>query len=417
MLKQDNFKTENLLQKVGTIVKHSQELSKLNGENFNLFSILNMERQENATHSRFVAELLNPNGTHEMGDVFLDIFINHLSKKINNNFLENFILKNSCVTVEKFIGTRNDEEKIGGRIDIAVSDIKGLNIFIENKIYAGDQNAQIERYCNFQKANSIVLYLTLFGEEPTEKSRGLLNNGNDFYCISYKEDIKHWLEKCQKEASEKPLLRESIKQYIILIKKLTNQLSNNKMEAEVIDLLKNNLEAGNTIFNHFLKAKLSICDEIKNGVFNRLKTHIEKEGFHIWLGNDIYQKFSQIWIEHNEFKSQSFLIGLEAFNGNGNGDSNFKNKMFIGIFDNSNRHKSLYCKDDTRIAGWWYDKSGFDNFEGFEIDMSDLKFLQFLVLNPNKKEELIKLITAKSLEYIHQQKEHYLKVCQIASAN
>ena len=74
-------------------------------------------------------------------------------------------------------------------VGIAGSHIESFNhrgsISIENKIYAGDQIAQIERYCNYNKDKNKVFYLNLFGEEPHPDSKGKLKSETDFKIISY----------------------------------------------------------------------------------------------------------------------------------------------------------------------------------------------------------------------------------------
>ena len=45
------------------------------GEWFNVFNVLGMSTDEVRTHSRFIAELLNPQGSHGCGDEFLKAFI------------------------------------------------------------------------------------------------------------------------------------------------------------------------------------------------------------------------------------------------------------------------------------------------------------------------------------------------------
>ena len=45
------------------------------GELFNIFDVLNLRTSEVRTHSAFLAELLNPNGNHGLGDRFLRVFI------------------------------------------------------------------------------------------------------------------------------------------------------------------------------------------------------------------------------------------------------------------------------------------------------------------------------------------------------
>ena len=38
--------------------------------------------------------------------------------------------------------------------------------------------------------------------------------------------------------ANKPIIRESLNQYLVLVKQLTNQSTNNKMKEEIINLLK-----------------------------------------------------------------------------------------------------------------------------------------------------------------------------------
>ena len=68
---------ENLLANVSSINKKYEEMARLTGENFNIFRILKIERSEVRMHSALLAELLNPNGSHGCGNIFLELFINH----------------------------------------------------------------------------------------------------------------------------------------------------------------------------------------------------------------------------------------------------------------------------------------------------------------------------------------------------
>ena len=65
---------EKLLQEVNDIIRENerrQDLSYKNGESFNLISVMQMEWDETKTHSRILADLLNPNGSHGQGTIFL----------------------------------------------------------------------------------------------------------------------------------------------------------------------------------------------------------------------------------------------------------------------------------------------------------------------------------------------------------
>ena len=83
-------------------------------------------------HSAFLAELLNPNGSHGQKDTFLKLFTNAFC------FKEKVIDTTSCrIKVEDHIGLISADRTQGGRMDIVITDKHFNQIIIENKIYAG----------------------------------------------------------------------------------------------------------------------------------------------------------------------------------------------------------------------------------------------------------------------------------------
>lgn len=207
------------------------------GEYFNIFEVLGLSSNEARTHSAFIAELLNPQGSHGCGYVFLkDFAARFLQKSFTAEELEK-----AKVDVEKSIGFKNDDASEGGRIDILIIIGKTM-IIIENKIYAQDQEKQLLRYRNYAKSlinkniltDYQLLYLTLRGNEASEVStNGELKPGEDYKTISYSHDILSWLEHCKEKSVDKPLIRETIKQYINLIKELTNQNMENMQKEQM----------------------------------------------------------------------------------------------------------------------------------------------------------------------------------------
>ncbi len=112
-------------------------------------------------------------------------------------------------------------------------------IIIENKIYAGDQENQLRRYYNYAKEhfkNYCLIYLTLDGHEPSETSLGG-GESIEYQTASYRDHILRWIEDCVKEAYDKPLIRETLRQYLFVIKQLTNQDMEEKSKKELIELL------------------------------------------------------------------------------------------------------------------------------------------------------------------------------------
>lgn len=247
-----------ILQSISLISKKYNDIAKITGENFNLFSIMKMENDERYTHSAIIGELLNPKGSHGQGSIFLKLFFDEI-KELRE--IQNYNFKGTKITLEKSIGRIDFIQKIGGSIDILIDDGKNT-IIIENKIYAIDQEAQLERYKNYSK-DSTLLYLNLFGDEPSKKSKGKLELDKDFQIITYKNHIKNWLERCHKEAIEQPILRESIKQYLNIVKKLTNQTINNDMKNEVMEILLRDLKSAKEIADNFHAAKSIILNKIR----------------------------------------------------------------------------------------------------------------------------------------------------------
>jgi len=86
-------------------------------------------------------------------------------------------------------------------------------------------------------------------------------------CITYKDHIKAWLEKCLEKAVEHPLLRETLIQYLYLIKKLTHQTTNDKMKKELIDEILTNkvyIKSAFEIYNIWDQCQIAIIKSLEN---------------------------------------------------------------------------------------------------------------------------------------------------------
>lgn len=293
-----------LINEASRILEHQKEISTLKGENFNIFSILKLESKENATHSAFLGELLDPKGSHNLGSLFLKLFLETLD-------INHINIENSHLILEFYLGERNDREKTGGRVDIFIEDKDFKTICIENKIYAPDQNVQIQRYCNHNGENNLVYYLTLEGDEPGIDSKGKLKSGEHFHLLSYATDIVNWLEKCAKEANNLPILRESIRQYIILIKKLTNQLTDSKMKNEIQDLIIRNYEATTTIQANIPKVELEFAKNFLQEVKLKLKDLFHDNKWNITTDENLEKPWKGLSIIHKDWP-ESVRVKLEG---------------------------------------------------------------------------------------------------------
>lgn len=296
------------------------------GESFNIFNDLGFMSDEVHLHSMFLANLLNPKGSHGQRGKFLEAFLKMLQKSFPAISADSLELDTAIasVEVEKYIGRQTDSE--GGRIDIYLTDGKH-SIIIENKIYAGDQHHQMLRYWNYgmsQKGNDteksfVLIYLTLDGCSPSKDSLGEDLKENDIVCLSYKSDIRGWLDRCVELASRTPLVKETINQYISTIDILTNNvMEDNK---ELLDILskEENLDAIYDIANN----KNIVVNRFINEVFiPKLRDLAESKGLTMgdnctenwmeesWAGASFYNpkwKYLKLAFEF-EHKGLGFLI-------------------------------------------------------------------------------------------------------------
>lgn len=202
----------------------SREHNKQTASQFNIFHVLGVERKE-VIISAFIANLLDPEGSHGQGSLFLKEFYKLLKARRGKNPSskngeipkEDEIEKGAwCVEKEKSVGTY-------GRLDIAVMEVKNkYAIIIENKIKHKLRENQLEDYSKWLKGsdspykkNGILIYLTIDGHPYKPEEKGKKSYPPNL-PISHNEDIKSWLEESLKQVSA-PWLRKIIEQYLEVI--------------------------------------------------------------------------------------------------------------------------------------------------------------------------------------------------------
>ena len=302
----------NILNQVRIVSRKIKEQRKEKferGENYNIFNDLGFMSDEVHLHSMFLANLLNPKGSHGQRGKFLEAFLKMLQKSFSAISADNLELDitNTSVEVEKYIGRQTDSE--GGRIDIYLTDGKH-SIIIENKIYAGDQYHQMLRYWNYglsQKGNDteksfVLIYLTLDGCSPSKESLGEDLKENDIVCLSYKSDIRGWLDRCVELASRTPLVRETINQYISTIDILTNNVMEDNKELFDILSKEENLDA---VFD-IIDSKENLINHIINDEFiPKLKALAEGKGLEIcgnYKRNWMAERYSGAHFRNKDWK-------------------------------------------------------------------------------------------------------------------
>jgi len=381
-------KIKNLLKQVELIKNKYEEISEITGENFNIFNILNVNSDE-VKHSLFISNLLNVKGSHNQKDLFLKLFIVEIQNKFLSEksiTIKKFCSEKSCTITEKHIGFKSEDVSNGGRIDIIIND--GLNnIIIENKIFAGDQEKQLFRYYNFDK-NAPLIYLTLGDELPSKNSITHddleLKEKFDFISISYKNEIKNWIQSCIKAVYNKPLIRETLIQYEFLLNELTNQSNNIKMSEDIrnlintdnielisllnIEVQKIKSELSNIVLNSFENQTVDIDDQLK------LRIIIAEDGDGLFIGYSIFENEKNISKEH-------------------------KNKGLYENFKNANPNLKIGSTDAVFV---WYNPIGYVKKQRLFHDKNlSINFKEVIDFYHNRSalEEFIEKIKKEEMEY------------------
>jgi len=306
-----------------------KEKMKLRGFNdFNFINLLKGFSDEN-THSKIIAEFLNPEGLHYQEELFLEKFFEILNFDKTN-------IKEWEVYTEFFV--EDVTGKGQGRIDIFLRNKKENKfIILENKIYANDQDAQIYRYVeylylkkdfNVKNYNDIlVLYLTPFKRNISSYSLDnykieeeclidTISNEKKalFKNITYEKEILEWLDKSLKEVENISNLRESIKQYQRAVKHITNKEEDIMNLEEYLKKLFEGDEEDKEIlktlivdFNSFNKFADKEClkimeEENINEIIEKIKKYIRKT---------VIEKIKELIIEkfNNRFKIEDYDFG------------------------------------------------------------------------------------------------------------
>ena len=252
---------------------------------FSIFDMLGQSSRE-LTHSAFLAQMLNPRGNHDMGTTFLNLFLEEL--KLNKTFDTD----NVEVEIEKDFGPKEGSgvDAKGGRIDIYIKNSHGQILVVENKIYATDQDDQLQRYRNSTGPDSLIYYLSLDRHAPSNSPSSIGYN-----LISYRDEIKSWLNKCLDSVRHNVHLSTIIQQYMFTIDNLT---TDHKI-TNIIQSSSSNIRSALQIARLADKARSNLKHQFLEELARHLHLNItiNKDGSEMILKGDDCD-----WcIEHNLF--------------------------------------------------------------------------------------------------------------------
>lgn len=373
-------------------------------DTFNIFTVMFKESDEVKLHSQFLYTLLNPDGSHNKKHEFLKLFLDVLE-------------------VEEFDFEYAQVFKEYKGIDILIKN-SNQAIILENKIWAGDQEKQIQRYIETILNEGVrdikVIYLTLDGREPSDYSTGVIQDGIDIICVSYKNEIRNWIEDCIKQTALYPTLRETLNQYYKLISEITGMTMIKEELFEIMDVLSNNENiiqahkiASNwnhikwhteidfwTDFEYYIEKEFKIhsvqkySEDFLDSVIHRSRNRNPFYGIMF----EIFQKGTDKFCIYIERSFGDIYYGLTVLN-EGNQRIKVDQKVFDKIAD------SLKSFVEWEREDWWLGGNYFEppiNFENFSneetLKLINKEFRETYIL---KNWQDIKVFIEKCLAEIH----------------
>ena len=173
-----------------------RRLDKRRATGFNVFDLI--EPDENKL-SDILADLLDPEGDHGQGDLFLRL----LFKQIDFDLAANRTIH---ATVKREAPTHGIQ-KYRRRIDVLVE--ADVMLAIENKLDSLDQRDQVKDYLEYLRRHTHsshkqakLIYLTPNGRPPESLEQAALDEAKasgGFLCWSYQKELHEWLAECRKQ--------------------------------------------------------------------------------------------------------------------------------------------------------------------------------------------------------------------------
>lgn len=364
-------------------------------DNFNIFNILDIEYDEVRLHSRILKYLIEQD---QQG------FLEAISTSLPENYglIKKLRTSNLKVILEKSINSFEDDLS-DGRIDLLLS-FDDFTIIIENKIFARDQESQLIKYHNFinpaigNKTGNInekflILYLTPNGSSPSEHSTKFndinLEQNKDFFLISYKHNIKKWLNNFEHNSNN---LKEILKQYSKTIEKICGIMSEEDKERIL------RLMSEDKLIQNFEQIKWDIraieckIHDFWRAVSENINVEFEskKLNTHFKEGSIMFNLFS------NERGIMNFYLQYKP---------NFNDSPFLSIWLNSKNQKEFESKKSDFNTLDFSLHDGYLNIREYK-DLFTIDVLKVFVADNNEiKQYNLKLIIDKINQYLEENKD------------
>ena len=248
------------------------------------FSFFSYFRSDELALSACIAGLLDPNGAHGQGSVFLQSFFVHVLHK--KDLVLDF--KSCKVTTEH---QANDQR----RIDIVLHFDDAI-IGIENKPWAGDQYEQLSDYAKYLEAKAKAVgkkwrLIYLCDRDPSLESwhsdehRKELKESGHFIQCSFAQ-LGAWLNDCctKAKALQVRVFIEELHKFVRV--NVTGELDMTDVNetARIIRNSDKNLEAAFDISNALETTKVQLLEDFRG----ELQKVVEDAGFHLVWDNAMF---------------------------------------------------------------------------------------------------------------------------------
>ena len=245
---------QTLLNSIAEHLKNEKHIAQ-SGEQFNCFDICRIGNDE-LRHSSIVAAMLDPQGSHGLGNGPLKAFFSTVG-------CSDLVEKCDDCSVETEYSIEHR------RMDIVIRN-RNLCVVIENKTATVDHYMQLKDYREWLEEQPVSLkklfYLTYHGDYAVDENIG----GDEYSAISCKKDICSWMLKCAHLAFEKnlPAVQAFCHQYYTYLKQITEasmtQDEMNKLKA-IILRDPSNFKSAREIADNFPQIRKAALDDLLTG--------------------------------------------------------------------------------------------------------------------------------------------------------
>lgn len=213
---------------------------------YNVFDILNINRQE-LRHSDFLAFLLDPNKSGEVGLQFLRNFLTLLSKDIVSaqlGFFDMLYGNIEKVNVSREVAVKNGRIDILVELEITKENKQQIVIAIENKVDTGEHDNQLGKYKEFLSGGrykdhtKVMLYLSPDKSEPSD---------NDWTAIDY-EFVYTILNRIDTETADNTI-KTLVNDYKKTIRSEFNMTNDDELKRQAVEIYKKNRQVLDFIYD------------------------------------------------------------------------------------------------------------------------------------------------------------------------